>query len=40
MIAAVAWILISVTSLFHAQVMLAGTPLKLKRFLKAFIGRA
>ncbi len=40
MIATVVWIVISVTRLFHAQVMLAGSPLKLKRFLKAFIGKA
>jgi len=40
MIATVAWIIISVTRLFHAQVMLAGTPLKLKHFLRAFIGKA
>lgn len=40
MIATVVWIITSVTSLFHAQVMLAGTPLKLKHFLKAFIGQA
>jgi ABC-2 type transport system permease protein len=40
MIATVAWIIFSVTRLFHAQIMLAGSPLKLKRFLKAFIGKA
>ena len=40
MIATVSWIVISVTRLFHAQVMLAGTPLKLKHFLKAFVGKA
>lgn len=40
MMVTVVWIIVSVTRLFHAQIMLAGSPLKLKRFIKAFIGKA
>ena len=40
MVLTVVWIVVSVTRLFHAQVMLSGTPLKLKRFMKAFFGKA
>ena len=40
MLATVVWIVISISRLFHAQIMLAGSPLKLTRFLGAFIGKA
>ena len=35
----VVWIITSIARLFHAQIMLAGSPLKLTRFLRAFIGK-
>lgn len=40
MAAMVAWIILSVSRLFQAQSMLAGSPVKIKRFLKVFIGKA
>lgn len=35
----VVWIVISITRLFHAQILLAGSSIKVKRFMKAFFGK-
>ncbi|MDX9864622.1 MAG: ABC transporter permease [Anaerolineaceae bacterium] len=40
MAAMVVWIVASVSRLFHAQAMLAGSPVKIKRFLKVFVGKS